>query len=109
MRKIVYICSRYSGDVERNTRNTQRYCRFASEKGCVPVAPHLMYPQFLDDENHIERRIGMSMGKVLLKHCDEMWVFGKNWSNGMIEEVETAVTNGIKIRYFSIKGEGYNG
>ena len=40
-RPLVFICSPYAGDIERNTENARRYCRFAVSKNCIPVAPHL--------------------------------------------------------------------
>jgi hypothetical protein len=48
-RPIVYICSPYSGDVEGNVDAARRYSRFAVDKGYIPIAPHLLFPQFLDD------------------------------------------------------------
>ena len=49
-RPIVYICSPFSGDVETNVANARRYSRYAVDKGYIPIAPHLLFPQFLDDE-----------------------------------------------------------
>ena len=54
-RPIVYICSPYAGDVERNVESAQRYSRFAVEKGYIPIAPHLLFPHFLNDRNPKER------------------------------------------------------
>ena len=54
-RPIVYICSPFSGDVETNVANARRYSRYAVDKGYIPIAPHLLFPQFLDDENPEER------------------------------------------------------
>ena len=50
-RPIVYICSPYAGDVESNTAAARRYSRFAVEAGYIPIAPHLLFPQFLDDSS----------------------------------------------------------
>jgi hypothetical protein len=50
-RPIVYICSPYSGDVEANVAAARRYSRFAVDKGFIPIAPHLLYPQFLNDDD----------------------------------------------------------
>ena len=38
---VVYICSPYSGDVERNTEMARRYSRYAIDNGYVPITPHL--------------------------------------------------------------------
>ena len=45
-RPIVYICSPYSGDVEKNVEAAQKYSRFAVDTGYIPIAPHLLFPQF---------------------------------------------------------------
>ena len=50
-RPIVYICSPYAGDVSKNVENARRYSRFAVDSGCIPIAPHLLFPQFMNDEN----------------------------------------------------------
>ena len=50
-RPIVYICSPYAGDIHANVEAAKRYCRFAITKRCIPIAPHLLYPQVLDDSD----------------------------------------------------------
>ena len=54
-RPVVYVCSPYSGNVEENVQNARRYCRFALENRTIPLAPHLLYPQFMDDNDPAER------------------------------------------------------
>ena len=54
-RPIVYICSPYSGDVEHNVKAAQGYSRHAVDKGCIPLAPHLLFPQFLQEDKPKER------------------------------------------------------
>ena len=58
-RPIVYICSPYAGDVEANVENARRYSRFAVDAGYIPIAPHLLFPQFLSDDNPKERQLGL--------------------------------------------------
>ena len=100
-RPIVYICSPYAGDVENNTAAARRYSRFAVEAGYIPIAPHLLFPQFLDDNNSKERELGLFFGNALLSKCAEMWVFGDRISNGMAAEIKRATWKGHRIRYFS--------
>ena len=54
-RPIVYVCSPYSGDIDANILNARRYCRFAVDSGCIPIAPHLLFPQFMNDADETER------------------------------------------------------
>ena len=95
---IVYICSPYSGDTKTNTARTREYCRFAVDEGHVPVAPHLMFPQFMDEEK--ERELALQMDLVLLEKCDELWVFGKTMTSGMKAEIAYANNKNMKIRFF---------
>ncbi|MEB3090404.1 hypothetical protein [Corynebacterium pseudotuberculosis] len=47
---LVYICSPYSGDVEINVQLAHDFCaRAVIRGGKNPLAPHLHYPQFMDD------------------------------------------------------------
>ena len=57
-RPLVYICSPFAGDTEGNTQKARRYSRFAVRNGAIPFAPHLLFPQFLDDGKPAERAIG---------------------------------------------------
>ena len=99
-RPIVYICSPFSGDVEENVEKARRYCRFAVDNGCIPIAPHLLFPQFLNDNDMIEREMGIHFGNVLMSHCAEVWVFGEYISSGMSAEIDRAKMKGYKLRYF---------
>ena len=76
-RPIVYICSPYAGDVEVNVENARKYSRFAVDAGYIPIAPHLLFPQFLRDENPKERQLGLFFGNALMSKCSEVWVFGE--------------------------------
>lgn len=96
--KKVYICSPYRGDTETNVENARKYCRAAVELGCLPIAPHLLFPQFLDDDDIADRRRGMARAMELLFICDEVWVFGiGNMSEGMEKEVKWADSKSIPV------------
>lgn len=98
-RPLAYICSPYSSDVEANTEKARRYSRFAVDRGFIPLAPHLLYPQFLNDEVASDRDLGLFFGIVLLGKCSEVWVFGSNISSGMAAEIEKAKRKNLPIRY----------
>lgn len=99
-RPIVYICSPFSGTVDENIAAAQRYSRFAVDKGYIPVAPHLLFPQFLDDNNPKERQLGLFFGTALMSKCAEVWVFGSNISAGMEAEIKRAKWKDYRLRYF---------
>lgn len=96
--KIVYICSPCRGDYERNIAKAQEYCREAVDMGVLPIAPHVYFTQFLNDFIPAERKTGMDLGIELLKHCDEVWVYGiQNPSEGMAAEIKLAKEIGIPV------------
>lgn len=110
-KKIVFICSPFAGDMEGNILKARRYGRFAATQNTVPIIPHLMYPQFLEEEDPKERQLGIDMGLVLLGKCHEIWVFGDRISSGMAVEIKKAKRWNIPIRYFSnecVEREGEN-
>lgn len=100
-RPIVYICSPFSGDVDGNVAAAQRYSRFAVDKGYIPVAPHLLFPQFLDDNDPKERQLGLFFGNALMSKCAEVWVFGSTISAGMETEIKRAKWKDYRLRYFN--------
>lgn len=100
-RPLVYICSPYSGDIETNVEAAKRYSRLAVDKGCIPLTPHLLFPQFLDDDIPEERELGLFFGNILMSKCSEVWVFGERISAGMESEIKRARWKNYRLRYFS--------
>jgi hypothetical protein len=96
-RKLVYIASPYAGDIERNIEMTKQYCRLALQRGCDFIAPHLIYPQVLNDSDPFEREKGMQMGLRQLPFCSELWICGEKISSGMQSEIAEAERLGIRI------------
>jgi hypothetical protein len=100
-RPIVYICSPFSGDVDSNIMAAQRYSRFAVDKGYIPIAPHLLFPQFLNDNDPKERQLGLFFGNALMSKCAEVWVFGSTISAGMDAEIKRAKWKDYRLRFFT--------
>ena len=96
---LVYICSPFSGDTDRNLKEARRYCRFALAKGGVPIAPHLLFPQFMKEST--ERELAMRMDLLILERCDKIFVFGKRASSGMQAEIAYAEKRKIPIRFIT--------
>lgn len=112
-RPIVYICSPYAGNIEANVEAAKRYCRFAITKRSIPIAPHLLYPQVLDDSDPSQRQLGTFMAIALLTKCAELWVFGTKISKGMANEISRAQRKRMPIRFFTtnckeVRHENYN-
>ena len=88
--RLVYISSPLRGDVERNIQRARDYCAYAASCGVIPLAPHTIFTQYLDDEQPEQREQGLAMGRDLMWRCDDLWVVGNTISSGMREEIELA-------------------
>ena len=100
-RPLVFVCSPYRGDVGANKENARRYCRHVYEHGGIPFAPHLLFTQFLNDDDPAEREAGLCLGVEMLAHCDELWAFGAP-TMGMAMEIQEAKRLGISVRRFDL-------
>lgn len=100
-RPLVFICSPYAGDRERNAQRARAFCRFAVSEHCIPIAPHLLFPQFMEEDDPAQRRLGIFFGLVLQSKCREVWAFGGKITKGMSVELAKARERGLPIRYFT--------
>ena len=99
-RPFVYICSPYRGHTEQNRRKARAWCRKAYEAGYLPIAPHLLFPQFLCEEVPLEREAGLEMAKALLRRCRFIAVCGPTISEGMMQEILYA--NRLNLPFVSL-------
>ena len=93
---IVYICSPYSGDVDRNTEMARRYSRYAIDKGFIPITPHLWLPGILSEAT--ERELAISIDLRLLELTEELWICGDVISEGMKQEIAHARELQLPVR-----------
>ena len=102
---MVFIASPYKGNVDKNVRMAKKYCQFAVRQGVIPLAPHLHFPQFLDDNSEQERQLGLSFSLALLDRCDELWIFSTKdgVSKGMETEIAYAEKYNIPIKRFNTR------
>jgi len=58
----------------------------------IAFSPALYFNQFLDDDDPKQRERGLMSGLMIMKFCDEVWVYGgkPNVSNGMDREITFA-------------------
>ena len=88
--EIAYICSPYQNNPEENTRNTKLYCRDALRHNFIPLAVHLHFPLFLNENDPAQRALGLRCGLELLRRCDIVMVYGDRISKGMKHEIAEA-------------------
>lgn len=103
---LVYICSPFSsGNKEINICNARRYSKIAVNQNCIPFATHLLFPQFMNDDDLKERDTAFKMNNIMLGKCDELWVFGNKYTIGMQREMKWAMRKKIHIRFFDENGK----
>jgi hypothetical protein len=105
--KIIYVASPYAGDIQKNTEFAKRACRHVMNEGHAFFAPHLLYPQLLNDANPHERQTGLDMGIAVLSRCDELWCYGDRVSPGMRAEIEEAGRLGIPVNRVMKQENGF--
>ena len=99
---LVYVCSPFRGNIDENIINARKYSRFTFDKKNIPITPHLLYPQFINDNDLFERNIAIhKINYVLIGLCKEMWVFGDVITEGMEREILIAKKRKMRISYFS--------
>lgn len=95
--KRVYICSPLRG----NPEIAITACQKAIREECLPLAPYLYFPRFLNDSIPQQREISIMFGVTWLEECDEMWVVGDKVTEVMEREIWHARNRGIPIRRVS--------
>jgi len=110
-RKLIYICSPFRAhetdaakaelEMKKNLNVARQACGIVMNQGNLPIAPHLYFPQFLDDGNEKTRNYGINAGLELLENCDELWVIGERITEGMAREIGKAGRLGLPIRHVS--------
>ena len=67
----------------------------------IAFSPALYFNQFLDDDEPKQREEGLMAGLRILKHCDEVWVYGGmgNESDGMSREIAFARLIEKRVNY----------
>jgi len=95
----VFICSPFAGDTERNTAIARQLCKQAIREGYAPFAPHLLYPQFLDDSVPEERALGIRLGHEFMSTCGQIWLYADaGITDGMRQDIVEAICLRIPVR-----------
>lgn len=99
-------------ELQQHIRDAVEACRKVHERGNIPIAPHLYWPRFLDDNDPQDRDYGIAAGLETLKRCDEMIVIirqegpEEEWiSQGMQAEIAAAAKMGIEPQFIYIGKE----
>ena len=106
--KVIFISSpfrpvskdpaRAAEELADNIRLAKLACEMVTLFGTMPLAPHLYFPQFLDDDCPKDRATGLRLGLEWVELSDELWVFGNRVSDCMAAEIARAKKMGIPVR-----------
>lgn len=98
--RLVYVSSPYSPfvvggktyDTAHNTSLAAKACKFVADQGHCPIAPHLQFPLFLDDNNEEDRLTAFKLNRAILEKCDAAYffIFKNYFSKGMMLELSHA-------------------
>ena len=95
--KLVYICAPLRGDVKRNIEFARQKAQEVFQSGNIPLCPHLMFPPIADPENPVQDQAAREMGLRLVETCQQVNVYGLEWTEGMWTEIHHAINVGIPV------------
>ncbi len=96
-RPFAYVCAPTAGETGNNNKKIRGYCRKLYEFGYLPVAPQLLFPQFINNGVPAEHNDCVGMSSDLLRRCRVVVVCGKSNTDVMTGEIELARRLGIVI------------
>ena len=103
--RLVILESPYAGDVQRNVEYARAAMLDCFQKGDAPYASHLLYTQVLDDNDRLERRVGIEAGLMWGAKADATVVYTDlGISRGMKLGIERAHEEGRPVEYRTIPG-----
>ena len=96
--KLVYICAPLRGDVEKNIEFARQKAQEVFQEGNIPVCPQLMFPPIADVDDPAQDQAAREMGLRLVESCQEVHVYGPEWTDGMWAEIRHAMDLGIEVK-----------
>ena len=96
--KLVYICAPLRGEVEKNIEFARQKAQEVFQAGDIPVCPHLMFPPVADPKNPQQDQAAREMGLRLVESCQQVNVYGPEWTEGMWAEIRHAMDLGIEVK-----------
>lgn len=114
--KKIFVSSKLRGDMLTNMDWARSYCRLVvDDHGFIPIAPHIFFTQFMDDNIEEHRILALEFCKKLVEDCDEIWVIIRSEfvdddndgiSDGMRVEIEHALKFDKPVFYVYHNAEG---
>ena len=101
IKKLVYICFDFKGNFKKDIMLANKYCKFAASKGVIALSPYMLCAEFTHPKNYTNPPFPPFIPLDIIPKCDELWCFGLNITNSIIDQLEKAHTFSKPIKYFS--------
>ena len=105
MKKLIFICSPYTGDDDFGKAALHSICRFCFREEVLPLSSHLYLSGLMSRRSRYDKELEQELSQALIRKCDEVWVFGEVSTFAMTRELALAETLNRKIRYFTQEGK----
>ena len=106
---IVFVCSPFHGfttdDIESNVGRARIICRALVLADHLPIAPHLYFPQFMDDKVAAERDTGIARGHQLMRLCRAVvkwWPSDTEIGGGMESDLQRAAELDLPVLHLRL-------
>ena len=99
--KLAFISSPFQDRVTNQKlarKYTNKFMKMKKYKDCIPVVPHLLYPQL-----NVTEKKAIEYCRGLLQRCDYLVVCGNKITPGMEKEIEVAGEMGLPVIKISLK------
>jgi hypothetical protein len=98
MTKTVFIAHQISGDVEGNIKKVIAICKVLHLRNILPVFPSFTWRQYLPDNAQTKYYAGLVNDEYFRRRMiDEVWLYGNKLSEGMLKEINLAISYGIPV------------
>jgi hypothetical protein len=107
--RLIYLAHPVSGDVAANLERAKRWLAWANRQ-CGPDA-YVIAPWIAnieageDDADPKQRQRGLEACCAVVERCDELWLCGGAFSDGMAHEHNAALLEMISVRDLLALGE----
>jgi hypothetical protein len=101
---VVYLAHPFRSVVDPQAKVLDWYRYFVKNFPVAPVADWILTVQVLDDSNPGDRIKGTTMNQNLLLRCDEIWLCGERFSEGMKDEALLMYKQGKPARSWLFVG-----
>jgi hypothetical protein len=100
--KTAYICSPYSGDIKRNKAYARELTLKAIKDGYAPITPHLYITECLDDNDALDRALGLRTAINLLAKCDCIYI-GRKFGVSQGMKTEIIIARSLEIEEINVE------